>query len=88
MQLLRCRACQGSGQVMGGGMIYHDCEACDGDGKIEKPEDEISYLQVKQSETYQEAIDEIKSLDPKMNDSEADKLLKKQFDKRRDRIKK
>lgn len=88
MQVMRCRTCQGSGQVMGGGMIYHDCLDCDGEGKIEKPEDEISYLEIKQSEKYQDAIDEIKSIDSKITTSQADKMLKKQFEKRRDRVKK
>jgi hypothetical protein len=88
MDVRRCLICQGSGQIMGGGMIYHDCDNCDGLGKIEKPQDEITYLQVKQSETYQDAIEEIKSIDPKITTLEADKLLKKQFEKRRERVKK
>lgn len=88
MDLIRCLECQGSGTVMGGGMMYHDCEKCDGRGKIKKVKDEISYLEIKQSESYQDAIDEIKSLDPKLNDADADKLLKKQFEKRKDKVKK
>ena len=88
MEVIRCKVCQGSGRVMGGGMIFQDCTECDGDGKISKPHDEISYLQLKQSETYQEAIEEIKSIDPKISNADADKMLKKQFEKRRERIKK
>lgn len=87
MESRRCSTCNGSGQIMGGGMMYHDCDECNGRGKIKKPIDEISYLQVKESEAYQNAIDEIKSIDKSLTHEEADKLLQKQF-KRRERVKK
>lgn len=29
-----CAACKGSGKKMGLGMIYQDCDVCDGDGKV------------------------------------------------------
>jgi hypothetical protein len=84
----RCKICQGSGTVMGGGMIYHDCLECKGSGKIQKPENEISYLQIKQSETFQNAIKEIKSIDPKLSNDDAEKLMEKQFYKQRGKTRK
>lgn len=36
----RCFTCQGSGKLMGGGMMYKNCEKCDGCGVVEA--DEVS----------------------------------------------
>lgn len=79
----RCLICQGSGRVMGGGMIFHDCKDCDGFGKIKNIGDEISYLQITQSESYKDAVADIKKMDPKLTTDDADKLLQKQLHKRR-----
>lgn len=88
LEVKRCRTCQGSGTIMGGGMIYHDCEECHGSGKVQKAKDEISYLEVKQSESFQDAIAEIKSIDPKLSNNDAEKLFEKQFYKQRGRPRK
>lgn len=37
MDLVRCFHCQGSGKIMGGGMIYHECDECNGKGKVNAP---------------------------------------------------
>lgn len=39
---IRCKTCIGSGRVMGGGMIIHDCDDCEGTGKLYIPIDNSS----------------------------------------------
>lgn len=46
MMDVRCLTCAGSGKVMGGGMMYRECENCEGAGKLYKLEtaDEHKYV--------------------------------------------
>lgn len=67
-KFVRCAMCYGSGRVMGGGMIQQDCEECDGLGKI--PID-----------AYNQAISEIKALDPNMNDERAKEIFNEEMKK-------
>jgi RecJ-like exonuclease len=72
----RCLCCVGSGKVMGGGMLYSDCDKCDGTGKIyvDEPIDQNSHR-------YKEAIENIKALDSKMSDEDAKKLFDSEMTK-------
>lgn len=65
--LTRCVACYGSGKMMGSGMIQHDCDACDGVGKVDKTD-------YAASEVYKEARDEIMR-EHNISESEAATLL-------------
>lgn len=31
---MRCRSCNGSKRILGGGFVYQDCPNCNGTGKI------------------------------------------------------
>lgn len=77
----RCIPCYGSGKVMGGGCILVDCDHCDGAGKVQLPEDEIDYLEMKTTESYKKAIKEIKSVDGKITDQQAEEMFDKEFKK-------
>lgn len=74
MAFRRCKACCGSGKVMGGGMVFNDCENCSGRGKIEE-ELKIEPVIVKDSDVYRIAKKKIKDLDLKMTDAKAEELL-------------
>lgn len=69
MQLKRCNPCQGSGKMMGGGMITKDCHHCQGKGKI----DDI--VVEKSSKHYKRAKENIKKLDTNLSDQEAENML-------------
>lgn len=73
----RCIHCQGSGKIMGGGMMLQDCDECYGSGKVEIVDEanDIDYLVSKQSDAYKAAKSKIKALDENMSDAEAEKLL-------------
>lgn len=73
----RCISCSGGGKVMGMGMIMQDCEACDGAGKIFVPDDELDFLAMKQTESYQKAKDKLKAVDNTIDDKKAEELLDK-----------
>lgn len=84
MAKIRCKACYGSGRVMGGGMMQQDCDHCDGVGKIIFIEDEVAELEkikAKQDESYKKAITEIKDLDPTMTDEKAKEIFDEEFKK-------
>lgn len=72
----RCQPCHGSGRLMSGGMVFKDCENCQGKGKIKTLETtEFDYLELKQSERFQEAKDQLKKEFPDLSDNEADKFM-------------
>jgi len=77
----RCIPCNGSGRVMGGGMMLSDCEHCDGKGKIDEPENELEFLLTKDSKRYQEAKEKIKKLDPVMSDTAAEQILDEELNR-------
>lgn len=81
MALKRCKPCSGSGKVMGGGMVFTDCDECNGRGKIEIVEQEIDYLLAKNTEGYNQAKEKIKKLDDKITDEQAENLLDEELDK-------
>lgn len=70
MKKLRCATCSGSGKVMGGGMIFYDCEECDGKGKI--------YIK---EESYEQAKEKIKALDETLTDEKAKNILDEELRK-------
>lgn len=77
----RCHICGGSGQVMGGGMIFNNCEECGGKGKIIFIEDEIEELNIRNTESYQNAIKEIKAIDSSIDDEKAKEIFEKEYSK-------
>lgn len=82
----RCLPCNGSGKMMGGGMLTINCEHCHGVGKIEEPEieNELDYLQMQSTESFKKAIANIKALDKNITDDEAEKVFKSELYKLRD----
>ena len=83
MNKKRCVPCGGSGKMMGGGMMLLDCDTCDGLGKVIVPdEDDIDYL-AKNTEHYQKAKEEIKKIDDKISDDEAEKILDEEIEKQK-----
>lgn len=74
----RCKSCLGSGRVMGGGMIFKDCEHCDGDGKISDiPTKTVADPRLidKRTARYKSAIKRIKELDATITDDQAEKMF-------------
>ena len=88
MSMTRCIPCRGSGRLMGGGMITVDCDHCDGSGKIPEIKDDINYLSIKQTESYQKAKARLISKNENLSDEEAEKLLDEAFEKEKPKIKK
>ncbi len=68
----RCKACSGSGKVMGGGMIFNECDECEGKGKIYVPEKPVID---KNSDEYRNAITNIKNLGDNISDEQADQMF-------------
>lgn len=85
----RCNTCVGSGKVMGGGMMMHDCDDCDGKGKIYfEDKDDLEAL-AQESESYQNAVDNIvsvSSIDKEQAKVIFDKELIKAKDKKKLKI--
>ncbi len=72
---MRCSKCQGSGTVMGNGMMYHDCDCDDGQEPEAKP------VQInKRSKAYREAIEKIMASGD-VTREEAVKVFESEFDK-------
>lgn len=63
----RCTPCAGSGKVMGGGMMFNECDNCYGTGKVEElDQEEIELLELKKSLEYQNVYkDELRKLKKK-----------------------
>lgn len=80
----RCLSCNGSGRVMGGGMMMADCDNCDGRGKIQEADDELEYLQLKTTDSFKNAIDKIKKIDNTLSDDQAEKIFKDELDRTKD----
>jgi hypothetical protein len=77
----RCTPCYGSGQLMGGGMLMKDCPHCDGRGKIALPDDEIEFLHMQTTDSYKDAIENIKKSNPEITDTEAKDIFKQELNK-------
>lgn len=77
----RCIPCNGSGKLMGGGMITADCDNCNGVGKVKEVAiDEMDYLAMKQTEGYRSAKKRLQSSHPDLSGDEAEKLLDEAFE--------
>lgn len=79
MNKQRCITCSGSGKVMGGGMMMADCHGCDGKGHNLIPDDDIDYLQMKETDSYKKAIENIKKTSENITDKQAEDLFEKEF---------
>lgn len=68
----RCTPCAGSGKVMGGGMLFNDCDNCYGTGKIEElDKQELELLELKETLEYQNVYrEEMQKLKKKNKSSE------------------
>jgi DnaJ-class molecular chaperone len=73
----RCQRCAGSGKVMGGGMMMQECDNCEGIGKLFVSENEIDFLTMKQTDSYQQAKGKLKAADTSITDEKAEELLDK-----------
>ena len=72
---MRCSKCQGSGTVMGNGMIFRDCDCDDGVAREVKP---VSID--KRSASYREAIKKIMESN-EVSREEAVKVFEDEFEK-------
>jgi hypothetical protein len=81
MKTKRCSTCVGSGKVMGGGMLYSDCDVCDGTGKLIVEPPPLVFKLTKDNLRYKEAIQNIKELDPSLTDEEAEEIFNKELNK-------
>jgi len=68
----RCSSCNGSGKVMGGGMMYTECDECEGRGKIYVEKEPVID---KESQEYKAAITNIKALGDNISDEQADQMF-------------
>jgi len=79
MTKIRCLPCNGSGRMMGGGMLMQDCEHCDGKGKIE--DGKVQLADYKKTPEYRKAINTIQQLANKSYE-ESERLFAEEFDKK------
>jgi hypothetical protein len=78
----RCLSCQGSGRMMGGGMMMKDCEICNGRGSTILPDsDEAQLEKLKKTSGYEEAIQKIKDTDKSITDEKAQEIFDAEFKK-------
>lgn len=87
IKMMRCLPCNGSGRVMGGGMMMADCENCDGRGKIQEVDDELDYLAMKQTQSYLNAKERLMSKNVNLTHEEAEELLDDAFEKEKPKTK-
>jgi len=76
----RCTCCQGSGKMIGGGMLRVQCSLCEGSGKI-IPKAEIDYSKVKDTNGYKSAKARLKDKDKSLTDEQAEKILDNELKK-------
>ena len=87
MELKKCRACAGSGKIMGGGMMIKDCHECNGIGKISEIKPEPDIKTIKQTESYRQAKSRLMEKSPDLTNEEAEKLLDDAFEREKPRKK-
>lgn len=76
---VRCKPCNGSGKVMGGGMLLSDCDSCDGVGKTYPLAEHKEIKLDKENKHYKKAINKIKDLHENISDEEAEKIFEEEF---------
>ena len=78
MAKIKCDECQGTRRYTLGGNIYHDCERCNGSGKLWKDEPKEFKID-KDSHHYKKAIKRIKALNRAITDKEAEEIFDKEL---------
>lgn len=73
---MRCSKCQGSGTIMGSGMMFHDCDCDNGHIPDPKPTPKVN----RRSKEYKEAIENIMQSGD-CSREEAVKVFDSEFDK-------
>ena len=74
--MMRCKACFGSGEIMGSGMIMIDCPKCNSVPiKSNKP------VLDKRSKSYKVALKELHALHPKKSKDEIAAIFDEEFNK-------
>lgn len=80
---MRCLKCQGSGTILGNGMIHQDCDCDNGiaieETNVEPKEPEPAKIN-RRTKAYKEAIDNIMSAS-ECTREEAVKMFESEFDK-------
>jgi RecJ-like exonuclease len=79
MEKIKCEECQGSGKYTKGGSIYHNCELCDGKGRVYPPAKPPEFKIEKDSSHYKKAIKRIKSLNKAITQEEAENIFDKEL---------
>jgi septal ring factor EnvC (AmiA/AmiB activator) len=77
----RCKACNGSGKVMGGGMMMAECDDCEGAGRIAIVKDDMNELNVRTTESYKKAIEEIRAMSSSITEEQAKKMFDQELEK-------
>ena len=78
----RCNLCCGTGFYIGAGLLTRNCENCSGSGKIYEEDDDIAALEkLRQTSSYEEAVDKIHALNPEGSREEAVKIFEDEFDR-------
>jgi RecJ-like exonuclease len=79
MEKIKCAECQGSGKYTKGGSIYHNCELCDGKGRVYPLEPRKEFKIDKESSHYKKAIKRIKALNKEISDQKAEEIFDKEL---------
>src|SRR5690242_1838328 len=77
MPITRCMNCNGSGKLMGGGMMMIDCDNCFGKGKIS--DGKITIDDIKNTDSYRDAVQNIRAMNPVLTKDQAEKLFDDEF---------
>jgi hypothetical protein len=77
----RCKICNGSGKVMGGGMMMTECDECEGVGRVAVIKDDIGELNVRTTESYKKAIEEICAINSSITEEQAKKMFDQELEK-------
>ena len=80
MKKTRCNVCNGSGKVMGGGMMMRKCYECSGTGRVVIPEDDIEYLIAKESDSYKEIKKKISDTHKDLSEGEIETILDQELE--------
>ncbi len=71
----KCLGCYGIGKVLGLGNMQQECELCQGNGKIYEVVDEIEELNIRHTQSYNNAIEEIKKEVPNISYDKAKEIF-------------